>query len=206
KHGRHSRRDRSDEYVGHASGSGPDQHDLVAVFLRRDLAAVDVEERVHGKCWPCLGVLVEIRVHLQLGIGADVQTPETDALTGYRLDVRWTQIQAARRDLQRHRRVILIVVGQHERLGTDRAVYVWRGVEMAQSSHSHAERLDDRHLDAQRRNGRTELAARNLHGVLAQVFGQILVGLANRLADAKEDRQYYIPRAAEALGQFAVGV
>src|SRR5262249_44757710 len=144
EHRGHPWRNRSDEYVGHTGGSGPNQYDLVAVFFCWDLPAVDVEERVRWKRWSRLGVLVEVRVHLQLGIGPYAQTSEADALAGYGLDVRGTQIQAARRDLQRHRGIVLIVVRQNERLGTDRAVYIGWRIEVTQGGNGSAERFDHR--------------------------------------------------------------
>src|SRR5262249_10463147 len=77
---------------------------------------------------------------------------------------------------------------------------------MTQCSHGFAQGLDHRYLDAQGRNGSAELSARHLNGVSAHVIWQLIVGLADRLADAEEYRQYDAGCATEALGQLAVGV
>ena len=56
---------------------GADQHDLVAVLVQRDLAALDVEEGIdlEGRL-ATVAILVEEGQHVRGAVGADVQVAE----------------------------------------------------------------------------------------------------------------------------------
>src|SRR3981189_1089226 len=91
------RRDRRPLIGADAGGGGADEHDLVGELGGRNLAAVDVVERVDGEHGPVVAVAIEIGVHLELGIGADAQPTKADA-AGLDPDVARPEVEAFRRD------------------------------------------------------------------------------------------------------------
>ncbi len=115
-----------------AGGDRADEHDLVGVLGRGDLARVDVEERVDREGRAAVAVLVEVGEHLRLLVRAHDLVAERHALAAVHLDVLGAQVEAAGRDHHRERGELLAVVVDDERLGADRAVGgVGRGVEVA---------------------------------------------------------------------------
>ncbi len=87
QHWRHRRRHRGGEAGADAARGGTDQDDLVLVLLHRDLAGVDVVERIDRERRLAVAAVVEMRVHAQLRIGADAQAAQRHAFAQAHLDV-----------------------------------------------------------------------------------------------------------------------
>mgnify|MGYP003693872067 CR=1 FL=1 len=205
QHRRRRRRHRRDERAGDARRGGADEDDLAGVFRRRDLAAVDVEERVDRESRPAVAVLVEVGLHLEQRLGADVRLAERDALARLHLHVRRAEVAALRRDHQRERREELVVILQRERFGAHRAVDVERVGEVADGE----SRLAEGSIGAS-----TPIACRatapepKLPGTTLRddVVGQRLVGLAERRAELEVHRDDDVAGLGVGLGELAIGV
>jgi len=198
------RRDRRHLVGADAGGGGADQHDLVGVLGRGDLAAVDIVERVDGERGLLAAVAIEIGVHLELGIGADAQRPEADAV-GLDLDVARPEVEAFRGDHQRQRRKMMVEIAQHQRLGAHAAVDVRPRAEVAERRGAAPDQLD-RQLHLGCRQGAEVIADFRGNGVLQEVFRQRPVGPAARKVDAEENRQQHVARLDIALRQPAIGI
>ena len=80
-HRRHTRPDRRHLYIAHTGCRRADQHDLVAIFFRRDLAGQHVVKRIHRKGRPPLLVLVKICLHPQGRVSGDLLIAQLHACT-----------------------------------------------------------------------------------------------------------------------------
>ena len=205
QHRCHRRRHRRDHGRADARRGGADEHDLVGVLARRDLAIQHVVERVDLEGGAAVAILVEEAAHLQRRIGGDAQAAERHALAQAQLDIGGRKIQAARRDHHRERRVVLVEVLQHQRLGAHRAIHVRVRVEVAQASGGLADRLD-RHLHAHRGERRELRIALGGDGILLHECRQRTVGLAERLAEREEHWQQHAACSRIATLEHAIGI
>ena len=153
-----------------------------------------------------VAVLVEVGVHPRSRIGDDVELAQRHLFAGLNLDIGHAEVQALGRDHHRQRRINLVEVTQHQRLGTGAAVDVGRGVEVAERGGRLADDLD-RVVDLARGQHAVVCAFADLGQiVLRHVLGQRLVGPSARLAEFEQRHRHHVARAREAFRKPAVGI
>jgi hypothetical protein len=175
----HRRRDRRHLVGADAGRRRPDEDDLVGVLAAGDLAAVDVEERILREGAAPVAVLVEVRVHLRVVVGADGLAADGHVLADPRLDVLGREVEALRGEGERERRILLPVIVHDERLEAHRAVLVDSIVEETYARDVLAD-LRNRDLRAVRVQERAARVGEPADRVPRHIFRQRLVGLARR--------------------------
>ena len=143
-HRRHGCRHRRDEAATDSGSGGADQHDLVAILVGRNLAGIDIEERIHRECRLPGLVAIEIGQHAALRIGSDAQLAQPQFAGGaLQADVAALQIQAASSQRQRQRRIAVAEILQRQRLVPDCAIGFVRCLQQhANPGCSRAQRLN----------------------------------------------------------------
>ena len=123
------------------------------------------------------------------------------------LDVVHAEIQALRGDQHRERRIELVEVRQHQRLGADPAVDVDARVEVADAGRGPADRFDRIDDPLGRREREADRVAVDVVELVPRdVVGQGAVGFALRVVELEEHRQHHVGGLLVALRQLAVGV
>jgi len=80
-----------------------------------------------------IAIIVKKTVHLHRAIRCNLLVAQAHSLAQIHLNVFGVQIEALRGQHQRQRRVVLVVISDHQRLGAHRAVDIGNAVQMAQS-------------------------------------------------------------------------
>ena len=145
-HGRHRRRHRRRETGTDPCRRRADQHDLVGILRRRNLACQHIVKRIDLKRLLAVPILVVIRVHLVQLIGRDCELAKLQLFAPRNLDVTDAKIQAFRCDHQRIRGKIPIEILHDQRFCTNSAIDVGKVVEMAETGSGLAQHFN-RQLD-----------------------------------------------------------
>ena len=133
QHRSHRRRDRRDLHRPHACCGSTDQDDLVAIFFRRDLAAIDIVKRIDREGGAPIAIIVEKTVHLHRAIRCNFLIAQAHSLAQIHLDIFGVEIETLRGQHQRQRRIVLVVITDHQRFGAHCAIDIGDAVQVAQS-------------------------------------------------------------------------